>query len=457
MIVIKFGGTSVGDPVHLRRAIEIVAARKERRPVVVVSALAGVTNQLVEATQAAAAGDLERVEAIVEAIRKRHEEIAFELVGQKSDYLESFLAQVGRHTRDIGDILKGITLVGDVSLRAKDKIVAIGEKLSSVLFSYAMRLKMLTGVHVDAEDVIVTDATFGEAVPLMEETRVAARKTLLPEVERAHIPVMGGFIGRAKSGGTTTLGRGGSDYSAAIVGASLDAEEIQIWTDVDGMMTCDPRLLPKVRMIELISYDEAAELAYFGAKVLHPKTISPAVEKRIPIRVLNTHNPESPGTLITFEGDPSRTGPRAIAMKKGITAVHIASNQMLGAHGFLARIFAVFDRLGISVDLITTSEVSVTLTIDGNANLEELIAQLSPFAEVQVDTERAIVAVVGREIGRDAVVAEKVFRALRGVPLSMVSLGSSDLNLSIVLQEKDIERAVRSIHDALFGTAPEVV
>lgn len=455
MIVIKFGGTSVGDPIHLRRAIEIVAAARERRPVVVVSALAGVTNQLVEATDAAAAGDLDRVETIVESIRKRHEEIAFELVSQKSDYLESFLSQVGRHTRDIADILKGIALVGDVSLRAKDKIVAIGEKLSSVLFSYAMRLKMLTGVHVDAEDVIVTDANHGEASPLMEETTVAARAALLPEVDREHIPVMGGFIGRSKQGGTTTLGRGGSDYSAAIIGAALDAEEIQIWTDVDGMMTCDPRLLPKVRMIELLSYDEAAELAYFGAKVLHPKTISPAVLKRIPIRVLNTHNPESPGTLITFEGDPSQSGARAIAMKRGITVVHITSNQMLGAHGFLARIFVVFERLGIPVDLITTSEVSVTLTVDRTDRLDELVAQLAPFAEVQVERNRAIVAIVGRRIGRDAVVAEKAFRALRGVPLSMVSLGSSDLNLSIVLDENDVERAVRGVHEAFFGDGAE--
>lgn len=457
MIVIKFGGTSVGDPVHLRRAIEIVANAKGRGPVVVVSALAGVTNQLVEATAVAAAGDLEGVRRIVESIRKRHEESAFQLVGQKSDYLESFVAQVARHTRDIEDILKGIALVGDVSLRAKDKIVAIGEKLSSVLFAYAMRLKMLTGVHVDAEQVIVTDENFGEAAPQMAETREAARKALLPEVERAHIPVMGGFIGRSKKGGTTTLGRGGSDYSAAIVGAVLDAEEIQIWTDVDGMMTSDPRLIPDAKMIDLISYDEAAELAYFGAKVLHPKTITPAVERQIPIRVLNTHNPESRGTLITREGDARRTGPRAIAMKKAITLVHITSNQMLGAHGFLARIFNVFDRLGISVDLITTSEVSVSLTIDRSDRLEDLTAQLSPFADVKIEKDQAIIAVVGRAITRECDVLERLFGSLRGLPFAMVSLGSSDLNLSIVLPAAAADDAVRRIHASLFELAGATV
>jgi aspartate kinase len=453
MIVIKFGGTSVGDPVHLRRAIEIVANAKDRGPVVVVSALGGVTNQLVEATALASRGDNEGVRRIVESIRKRHEESAFQLVGQKTDYLESFLAQVARHTRDIEDILKGISLVGDVSLRAKDKIVAIGEKLSSVLFSYAMRLKMLTGVHVDAEQVIVTDENFGEAAPQMAETRDAARKALLPEIERAHIPVMGGFIGRSRKGGTTTLGRGGSDYSAAIVGAVLGAEEIQIWTDVDGMMTCDPRLIPDARMIDLISYDEAAELAYFGAKVLHPKTITPAVEQQIPIRVLNTHNPESPGTLITREGDTRRSGPRAIAMKKGITLVHITSNQMLGAHGFLARIFNVFDRLAIPVDLITTSEVSVSLTIDRGDGLDELTAQLSPFADVKIERDQAIIAVVGRAITRESQVLERLFGSLRGLAFAMVSLGSSDLNLSIVLPASAVDDAVRRIHLSLFERA----
>jgi aspartate kinase len=277
MILIKFGGTSVGDPGHLRTAIDIVAAERDRKPVVVVSALSGVTNQLVEATQAAARGEVDHFREIVMAIRERHEAIAFELVQQKSDYLEAFLRQLGRHIDEISDILKGIALVGDVSLRAKDKIVAIGEKLSSVLFSYTMRLKTLPGVHIDSEEVVVTDENFCEASPLMPETTDAAARVLLPELERNHIPVMGGFIGRSSNGATTTLGRGGSDYSAAIIGAAIHAEEIQIWTDVNGMMTCDPRLVKSAKSIELISYEEAAELAYFGAKVLHPKTIQPLV------------------------------------------------------------------------------------------------------------------------------------------------------------------------------------
>ncbi len=449
MIVIKFGGTSVMDADRVRRAIEIVAARQEQRPVVVVSALAGVTNQLVDATRLAAEGSLDEAEALVDAIRERHEEIGRQLIGQKADFLESFYSQLRKHTGQITDILKAITLVGDVSLRAKDKIVAIGEKLSSVLFSYTMRTQTLVSVHVDSENVIVTDERFGEATPDMELTRAAARTVLFPELERDHIPVMGGFFGRSRGGGTTTLGRGGSDFSAAVVGAAIDADEIQIWTDVDGMMTSDPRLIPSARAIDLISYVEAAELAYFGAKVLHPKTIAPAVDKRIPIRVLNSHNPDARGTLITLEGTTA-PGPRALALKRGITVVHVTSSQMLGAHGFLARIFGVFSSHEISVDLVTTSEVSVSLTIDREEGLERAMEDLAAFATVELERGRAIIALVGSDVIRDRAIGARTLEALQGVPISMLSIGSSGLNFSIVVPEDAAERALREIHRRVF-------
>lgn len=456
MIVIKFGGTSVGSAERVATAIDIVAARKELRPIVVVSALSGVTNALVEATNVAAAGRVDELRAIVDRIRERHEAVALELVRQKSDYFESFLAQLHTHTDQILDILKGIALVGEVSPRAKDKIVAIGEKLSSVLFAYTMRLRTLTGVHVDSEQVVVTDDHFGEAHPDMEATTIAARRILLPELERSHIPVMGGFIGRSKSGATTTLGRGGSDYSAAIVGAAVGADEVQIWTDVDGMMTCDPRMIRDAKMIENISYVEAAELAYFGAKVLHPKTITPAVEQAIPIRVLNTHNLESPGTLITREG-VSTTGPRAIALKSGVTIVHMTASSMLGAHGFLAKIFEVFNQLEISVDLVSTSEVSVSVTIEEKHNLDELRERLKTIAEVEVKPDQSIIALVGRRLLHDTKTAATVFSALEGIDISMMSFGTSGLNLSIAVSDADATRAIRAVHRAVFETASQEV
>src|SRR5947209_2037171 len=270
-----------------------------------------------------------------------------------------------------------------------------------------MMMRALPGELVESESVVVTDDHFCEANPDMNATRDAARRVLLPLIERNLIPVMGGFIGRSRDGATTTLGRGGSDYSAAIIGAAAGADEIQIWTDVDGMMTSDPRLIPTARVIDRISYVEAAELAWFGAKVLHPRTIAPAVAQNIPVRVLNTHNVVSPGTLITQEGDTRETaGPRAVAVKRGITVVHMTSNKMLGAHGFLARLFAIFEELELSVDLITTSEVSVSVTIDEDK--PELVERLKPVADVEIRKSQCIVAIVGRNLMRDSVIGARV-------------------------------------------------
>jgi aspartate kinase len=450
LIVIKFGGTSVGDASRVANAIDIVAAKREEQPIVVVSALAGVTNDLVAATEAARACDIDRVNQIVDAIRQRHEDVAMQLVQQKFDFFESFLKQLQKHIDQIHTILKGIALLGEITARAKDKVVAIGEKLSSVLFAYSMMMRALPGELVDSEEVVITDARFGEASPLMDRTTEAARRVLLPLIERNLIPVMGGFVGRTVDGATTTLGRGGSDYSAAIVGAAAGASEIQIWTDVDGMMTCDPRLIPAARIIDRISYVEAAELAWFGAKVLHPKTIAPAVERGIPVRVLNTHNTGSPGTLVTEEGDARDGGPRAVALKKGITVVHMTSSGMLGASGFLARLFAIFERLEVSVDLITTSEVSVSVTIDEKQNLEALATALKDVADVTVHENQCIVAIVGRNLMADSMVGGRVFDSLRGIPISMFSLGTSGLNLSIVMADEDADRAVKAIHRVLF-------
>ncbi|HEX7150105.1 MAG TPA: lysine-sensitive aspartokinase 3 [Thermoanaerobaculia bacterium] len=448
MIVIKFGGTSVGDAMRVSNAIDIVAQRRERKPIVVVSALAGVTNQLVAATEAARACDAQRVDQIIAEVRQRHEDVALQLVQQKFDFYEAFIKQLDKQIEQIHTILRGITLLGEITARAKDKVVAIGEKLSSVLFTYSMMMRGLPGEHVDSESVVKTDARFCEASPLMDETRAKAHEVLLPLLERNLIPVMGGFIGSTLDGATTTLGRGGSDYSAAIVGAAVGASEIQIWTDVDGMMTCDPRLIPEARVIDRISYVEAAELAWFGAKVLHPKTIAPAVEEKIPVRVLNTHNVSSPGTLVSEDDPGHEHGPRAIALKKGITVVHMTSSKMLGASGFLAQLFATFAQLEVSVDLITTSEVSVSVTVDDLH--PRLVEKLREVADVEVIEKQCIIAVVGRNLMKDSTVGARIFDAVRGIPMSMFALGTSGLNLSIVVDDADADRAVHAVHAALF-------
>src|SRR5207248_3086728 len=267
--------------------------------------------------------DVDNGAGIVDRVRQRSEDVATRLVQQKFDFFEAFLRQLQKQIDQVRTILQVIALLREITPRAKDKVVAIGEKLSSVLFACSMMMRALPGELVQSEDVVITDEHFCEANPDMDATTEAAHRVLLPLLERGLIPVMGGFIGRTRDGATTTLGRGGSDYSAAVIGAAAGADEIQIWTDVDGMMTADPRLIPGARVIDRISYVEAAELAWFGAKVLRPKTIAPAVAQRIPVRVLNTHNVASAGTLITPEGDMrDSAGPRAVAVKRGITVVH---------------------------------------------------------------------------------------------------------------------------------------
>src|SRR5438874_1468779 len=270
MIVIKFGGTSVGDAARVANAIDIVAERRHLKPIVVVSALAGITNELVAASKATRDQKPELIKEIMARVRQRHEDVAMQLVQQKFDFFESFLKQLNKQIDQIQTILSGIALLGEITLRARDKVMSIGEKLSSVLFAYSMMMRALPSEHVESEDVIWTNDNFGGAAPLMDRTRDAARKTLLPIVERNHIPVMGGFIGRTIDGATTTLGRNGSDYSAAIVAAAVGANEVQIWTDVDGLLTCDPRFVPSARVIDHLSHEEAAELASFGAE-LHPR------------------------------------------------------------------------------------------------------------------------------------------------------------------------------------------
>ncbi|HEX2061145.1 MAG TPA: aspartate kinase, partial [Thermoanaerobaculia bacterium] len=314
------------------------------------------------------------------------------------------------------------------------------------------KMRTLPGEPVDPELVIVTDDTFCGASPRMEKTRVAARAVLTPLLERNLIPVIGGFVGRSEvDGATTTLGRNGSDYSAAIIANAIGAAEVQIWTDVDGLLTCDPRLVPGARVIERLSFDEAAELAQFGAK-LHPKTLEPAVAANIPVRVLNTHNPSSPGTLITRA--TASEGPRSIARKKNVTMVHVTSNRMLGAHGFLAHLFAEFAALKLSVDLIATSEVSVTVTVDEAPEVEELKQRLEKVAEhVEVTGHNCIIAVVGHNLMTDSRAGARVLEALQGMAVKMISLGRSGLNLSIVVDDANADDAVKRIHHALFEAA----
>ncbi|HYR42219.1 MAG TPA: aspartate kinase, partial [Terriglobia bacterium] len=366
MIVMKFGGTSVEDAAAIDRSCQVVGERLSRRPFVVVSALGGATNNLLEAGTLAARGEVGKAMEIAERLEKRHAKL---------------LSSTAEHFSRLHELLKALSAIGEFSTRTQDLIASYGEAMSSLIFADRMKRLGFDAVHVDARQCMITDDQFGKASPIMDVTTARLEQAARTHLNAGRVVVMGGYIGSTTSGITTTLGRGGSDYSAAIAGAALNAEEIQIWTDVDGMMTTDPRIVPNAWKVREISFDEASELAYFGAKVLHPLTVLPAVEKNIPVYILNSRRPSGTGTRITREARPCRNLIKSIAVKRGITVLTVSSSRMLMAHGFLKALFEVFDRHRTSVDMVATSEVSVSLTLDNVSSLHAIVEDLRHLGE----------------------------------------------------------------------------
>jgi aspartate kinase len=452
MVIMKFGGTSVEDASAIRRVAEIVRSRQKRRPVVVVSAMAGVTDRLVAMGHKAAAGDCDGSLALLQTIRERHSQAAQELLGKKSTALG---AKIRLLIAELENFLRGVAAVKELSARSSDYLLSFGELLSSRIVSAAFPVLGLNAKWVDARDCLVTDGAHTRALPLMEETRERSRGKIAPIVAAGRIPVMGGFIAATLEGATTTLGRGGSDYSAAIMGAALDAASIEIWTDVEGMMTTDPRICPDARTIPRISFNEAAELAYFGAKVLHPATLLPAIHKNIPVYVLNSRNIKSKGTRITDHAPSSGNTFRAITAKTGVSIVNVVASRGVMVHGFLRSVFEALDLHGSSVDIVAISEVSMSFTMESKRLPKALIADLEKIAEVNCDDQQAIVCLVGEDIHGVPGIAASVFSTIAkaGVNIRMISQGASELNISFVIQESDVPQAVRHLHARFFGAA----
>lgn len=447
-LLMKFGGTSVEDAPALARAAEIVGARKSQQPVVVVSAMSRVTDALLASVRQAGAGEAEAALRSLETHFARHLDAAQSLVS--ADEVEGFTATVARAREEIA------ALLGEVATRARpaallqDAIVSFGERLSSTLFSATLRAHGLDSEMVDARRCVTTDDEFTCALPLQEETDRRTRAELAPLLERNCVPVLGGFIGSTLAGQTTTLGRGGSDYSAALIGAALDAAEIQIWTDVTGVLTADPRVVRAARTVPRMSYAEAAELAYFGAKVLHPKTILPAVVREIPVRICNSRQPDTDDTVIYFDTDKSPRTVKAIAHKTGVSIVHVTSARMLGAFGFLRRLFEVFDRHRTIVDVVTTSEVSVSMSVEDASAIDAIIADLKPIAAVRVEPRRAIICIVGEGLRWTPGVAARVFSTIKDINVLLISQGASNINLTFVVEEERAVEVVRRLHAAFF-------
>lgn len=458
MKVMKFGGTSVADQAAIERLIALVRAERQaeaqreggdaRGPVVVVSALSGVTDRLLGVAALASAGDGEGAHKSLLDLRERHVTVCGVITD--AALRESVLAALHREFDEVDRIVRALAVLREVSSRWLDALAATGEILSSQIVAAALTSHQLLATWVDARRAMVTDGEHTAAAPLFQETTAALMAHADPPLAAGRIAVLGGFVGATTGGVTTTLGRGGSDFSAAIVGACLGASEIQIWTDVDGMLTADPRIVSNPQVVPHLSFAEASELAYFGAKVLHPATIQPAVARNIPVRILNSHRAQAKGTLITGARPPSESPLTAVASKKQVTVVDITSTRMLMAHGFLRRLFDVFERFRTSVDVVTTSEVSVSVTIDDPRRLPAIIEALSEFADVQREDQMAIVCVVGDGLQRDPALAAQVLASVGDVPLRMVSQAASRRNITFVIRESDLPSALERLHEKFF-------
>ena len=448
MIVCKFGGTSVADAEAISRAASIILGRRSRQPIVVVSALAGATNQLLQIAEQSSKGQLIGALRAVEGLRDRHLEQARLLLGH-GEQCDDVSGELSAMFDELAALAEALKTLGDLTPRSLDTIAALGEQLASLLVVAAFTKHGLPAEHVDARQVTITDAQFTRAEPQTDAIAEAALRIVMPILRAGNIPVMGGFIGSAQTSGvTTTLGRGGGDYSAALVGAALQAEAIEIWTDVDGMLTADPRVVPTARLIERIGFEEASELASFGAKVLHPRTIAPAVMRGIPVWVLNSRRPEGTGTIITF--DAPRRPVTAIAGKSGVTLIKVRSPNMLLTEGFMRTLFQVFEKHHTSVDVVSTSEISVSVTIDDAARLDELVVDLRVLGDVSMERNRGIVSIVGSGLSDGGSAMSNALGAIGELRVHMLSLTSSGINLTIVVDGEQVNPAMQRLHAVFF-------
>ncbi|HYM75064.1 MAG TPA: aspartate kinase [Candidatus Dormibacteraeota bacterium] len=452
VVVMKFGGTSVEDSAAIRRLIGIVESRLDAQPVVVVSALAKVTDQLLEAGNAAAKGHLGFALATVRNIYVRHEQLADSMVGNSA--YGSLDRELRCEFQALESLLHDVDVSRELDLKAQDRLLGFGECFSSKLVSEALCEAGLKAGHVDARSCIVTDARHGQASPVWDVTSQRLLDVIDPLLQAGAVPVLGGFIASTSDGVPTTLGRGGSDFSATIIGAALGASRVEIWTDVDGVMTTDPKFCPDARVIRKMSFDEAAELAHYGAKVLHPATLAPAMRENIPVFVLNSRQPEGPGTEITARVS-SANGVSAITAKRNVAAVDLQSGQGLDS-ALLNTVFTAFDDHSCAVDVVGTSLGRISLLVGSTAALPEIAARLQSVVEVQWENHKALVCLVGENIRRQPDVASRVFAAVSDMDVRVLCQGASDRTISFLVDEAKVEESVQRLHRMFFSKVEPV-
>ncbi len=443
MLVAKFGGTSVKDEQAISRLLAIIS-NKKGKIVVIVSAMSGITDDLIGIISELKQNNLKNALALLDHLFDRHIQVI-----KKLGLPKSTIVNINTKRIELEQLVRALNVLGEISPKSYDMIVSTGEILSSFIVAEYFSLTGEKTKHLDSRNIIKSDSNFGEANVDFESTFDCCKKTILALLKKSRVIVCGGFIAADKLGNTTTLGRGGSDYSAAIIASALQADNLEIWTDVSGIMTSDPRLIQSARIIKELTYTEAAELAYFGAKVLHPKTIQPAVKNQIPVWVKNSYEPDHSGTKIVSKSNHKKII-KAIAFRKNIIVISVNSNRMLGAYGFLSNVFEVFSRYETSVDIVTTSEVSISLTIDDDKNLNKIKTELQKIGDIEVKKDYAIICSVGEGIRDTAGIAAKFFGVLKGINILMVSIGASEVNISIIVKEADLNKAVTLLHHEFF-------
>jgi len=461
MIVLKFGGSSVKDAGAIDRVSSIIQERLDMHPVVIVSALGSTTDRLVEILDSLEKADAPHARVILDEIKNHHENVIAEII-QQADIRQKVLGTLNTELARINRLIEGMENLQEVSARSRDAVLSFGELVSGPLLAGALESRGLSTTAVRPLDVIITDQTHGAAQPLIDPIRKRCSIHIAETASPGRIPVMGGYVGATETGILTTLGRGGSDLTASLVASLINAHRLEYWKDVDGILTADPNLVPEATVVPVLSFREAAELAFLGARVLHPSSIQPAVDAGIPVHVLNTFKPENPGTLIKKAASPGIMDLKppggavaSVACKRRQVLINIYSTRMLGASGFLRRVFEVFDRLGLSVDHIATSEVNVTVTMSPTDRIHELTNELDEVAGVDVDEDAGVISVVGENLTRTPGVASKLFGALEDVNVKLITYGGSGVNLSLVVRDEDLPKAVRQLHSALMGTRPK--
>lgn len=450
MIVMKFGGSSIDSAEAVRNVADIVESKLERRPILVLSACGDTTDHLEQAIDIALTGDTGTAVEKLEEISEYHRHLV-ESLGFDDEWREEYIQKTDQFYEDLRILITGASMLHDIAKKSIDRILSFGERFSTTLFYCYLSSRGIQTKLMDSRRFIKTTGEHTAAKPLLEESNSYIKENLHPAVKTGILPIVQGFVGSSQDGEVTTLGRGGSDYTASIIGAALEVDDIEIWSDVDGILTADPTIIPNAKVVDRMSFREASELAYFGARVLHPDTILPAVERDIPIHIYNSRNTNSTGSLIRAEfSNNDHPVVKSIAYKEAINVLNITSTRMFQAHDFLRKVFEVLDRHGMVADLVSTSEVSISIAFHRQTGYHAVMEELGKFATVALEREKAIVCLVGEKMRARKGLLSKIFQTLDEVRVNMIAQGASEVNLSFVIDEQDIERVVKQLHGVFF-------